>query len=219
MAGMKFRLWSYVFSTLILLLLVWSSKSFILTHYANFFFIDNASKEADAIIILSGGKVTRTPKGIELWEKKFAPLIFLTDEKQRISGYQHLEVSNLEFARRVARYSNIDNIPWAIIPSISGGATSTFDEAEDSLIFARKQEWNHIIIVTDHFHSRRALHAFKKVFRKSGIKVEVGAANNDIFDATNWWTSDRGISSIILETIKYPIYVFWKTEPKIIRND
>ena len=56
MAGMKFRLWSYVFSALILLLLVWLSKSFILTHYANFFFIDNASKEADAIIILSAVK-------------------------------------------------------------------------------------------------------------------------------------------------------------------
>ena len=68
--------------------------------------------------------------------KKFAPLIFLTDEKQRNSGCQHLGVSNLEFARRVAKYSNIDNIPWAVIPSISGGATSIFDEAEDTLIFA-----------------------------------------------------------------------------------
>ena len=73
--------------------------------------------------------------------------------------------------------------------------------------------------MTDHFHTRRALHAFKKVFRTSGIKVEIGGAKNEIFDATNWWTCDSGISSIVLETIKYPIYIFWKTEPKIIRND
>ena len=76
MAGIKFRLWSYVFSALILLLLVWLFKAFILTHYANFFFIDNASREADAIIILSGGKVTRAPKGIELWEKNLRHSFF-----------------------------------------------------------------------------------------------------------------------------------------------
>ena len=75
MAGIKFRLWSYVFSALILLLLVWLFKAFILTHYA-IFFIDNASREADAIIILSGGKVTRAPKGIELWEKNLRHSFF-----------------------------------------------------------------------------------------------------------------------------------------------
>ena len=217
--GENFRLWSYIFGALIILLLVWLFRVFILTCYDNFFFIDNASTGADAMSVLSGGKVTRTPKGIDLWKKNFAPLIFLTDEKQRNSDYQHLAISNLEFARRVAKHSSINNIPWAIVPSTSGGATSTFDEAEDTLIFAKKRKWKHIIIVTDHFHTRRALHAFKKAFRKSGIKVEVGAAKNEIFDATNWWTCDSGISSIVLETIKYPIYVFWKTEPKIIRNN
>ena len=102
MEGTNFRLWSYMFGALIVLLLVWLFRAFILTCYANFFFIDNASKGADAIIILSGGKVTRTPKGIDLWQNSFAPLIFLTDEKQRNSDYQHLKISNLEFARRVA---------------------------------------------------------------------------------------------------------------------
>jgi len=57
------------------------------------------------------------------------------------------------------------------------------------------------------------------VFDKSGIEVQVGYANNEIFDATNWWTSDVGISSFVLETIKYPIYLFWSEEPELVRND
>ena len=36
----------------------------LLTNYAKFFEIDNASKGADAIICLSGGKQTRIPKTV-----------------------------------------------------------------------------------------------------------------------------------------------------------
>ena len=79
--------------------------------------------------------MTRIPKGLDLWQKGFAPLIFLTEEKSRNSNYQHLKVSDLEFARRVAAQSNINNVPWAV--SISGGATSTFDEAIDTLRLAK----------------------------------------------------------------------------------
>jgi len=193
-------------------------RTFFLTCYANWFITDNASKGANAVIILSGGRMTRTPKGLDLWQKGFAPLIFLTNEQPRNSNYQHLEISNLEFAKRVAAQSNA-NVPWAVIPSISGGGTSTFDEAVDTLRLAKERDWRRIIIVTDHFHTRRALYAFEKVFDKSGIEVQVGAANNEIFDATNWWTSDIGISSFVLETIKYPIYLFWSEEPKLVRND
>ena len=209
----------YILGVLVIaLFLIGLFRTFFLTCYANWFITDNASKGADAIIILSGGRMTRTPKGLDLWQKGFAPLIFLTNEQPRNSNYQHLEISNLEFAKRVAAQSNA-NVPWAVIPSISGGGTSTFDEAVDTLRLAKERDWRRIIIVTDHFHTRRALYAFEKVFDKSGIEVQVGAANNEIFDATNWWTSDIGISSFVLETIKYPIYLFWSEEPKLVRND
>ena len=51
------------------------------------------------------------------------------------------------------------------------------------------------------------------------VEVQAAAVPNDIFDATNWWTSDRGISSFILETVKYPVYFFWSEEPTVVRND
>ena len=56
------------------------------------------------------------------------------------------------------------DIPWEVIPNRDGGATSTFDEAVDVLSFAKLRNWKRIIIVTDFFHTRRALHAFGKVF-------------------------------------------------------
>ena len=57
----------------------------ILTAYAKFFTVNNASPGADAIVVLSGGKVTRIPHALKLFEEGYAPEILLTDEKKGIS--------------------------------------------------------------------------------------------------------------------------------------
>lgn len=108
---------------------------------------------------------------------------------------------------------------WELLPSLSDGATSTFDEAEDALALARAQGWQRIIIVTDEFHTRRSLLAFEKVFKGSGIVVQVAGAPNEVFSVDDWWKSDRGILAYFSETIKFPVYLLWDHEPKLVSND
>lgn len=110
------------------------------------------------------------------------------------------------------------DVSWEMIPNKDGGATSTFDEALDAHAFAKENNWKRIIIVTDNFHTRRALHAFEKVFQGSGIVVQASGAANDIFSSENWWKSDRGILAYFSETIKFPIYLFWSAEPDLVDN-
>jgi uncharacterized SAM-binding protein YcdF (DUF218 family) len=212
------RRWYFLGGLLVVFMLAWIFRVPILTGYANWFIKDNATKGADAIIILSGGRMTRVPKGLELWSKGYAPLLCLTASKPLNAKYRHLHRSNFEFARAVVREADL-NATFTVIPSLGDGATSTFDEAADALAFSKERKWTRIIIVTDGFHTRRALLAFEKVFDDSGIEVQAAAVPNDIFDATNWWTSDRGISSFVLETVKYPVYFFWSEEPTVVRND
>ena len=213
------RRWLYFLGGFALLLLLgWLFRAPILTGYANWFIKDNATKGADAIIILSGSKMTRVPKGLDLWVKGYAPSLCLTDQKPLKAKYRHLQLSNLEFAQQIAKEADL-NATFTVIPSLGDGATSTFDEAADALVFAKERKWTCIIILTDGFHTRRALLAFEKVFDDSGITVQVTAVPNDVFNSTNWWTSDRGISAFVLETIKYPVYFFWSEEPKVVRND
>ncbi len=45
----------------------------ILTTYANFFTVSNATSGADAIVVLSGGKMTRIPHALKLFEEGYAP--------------------------------------------------------------------------------------------------------------------------------------------------
>jgi uncharacterized SAM-binding protein YcdF (DUF218 family) len=87
----------------------------------------------------------------------------LTEEKSSNAKYSHLVLSNLDFAKAVS--SEIKKkINWKILPSQDGGATSTFDEAADALKYAKENEWERLIIVTDHFHTRSGILCFCKSF-------------------------------------------------------
>ncbi len=215
----KSRRWLYFLIVFLLIVLLgWLFRAPLLTSYANWFIKDNATKGADAIVILSGSNATRVPKALKLWAQGYAPALFVTEVRPPAPAYKHLRYNNLEFAHKVAEAGEY-NATFAEIPSLDGGATSTFDEAADALVYAKKRGWKRLIIVTDGFHTRRALLAFEKIFDESGIEVQVAATSNDVFNSSNWWTSDRGISVYVLETIKFPVYFFWSEEPKVVRND
>jgi len=142
----------------------------------------------------------------------------VTQEKPKNKEFNQLELSHLEFARAVTQRMRLD-AKWELLPSLSDGATSTFDEAEDALALARVEGWQRIIIVTDEFHTRRSLLAFEKVFKGSGIVVQVAGAPNEVFSVDDWWKSDRGILAYFSETIKFPVYLLWDHEPKLVSND
>jgi hypothetical protein len=57
----------------------------VLTTYASFFTVNNPSKGADAIIVLSGSAATRIPRGLELYGSGYASKVFLTDEKRSMN--------------------------------------------------------------------------------------------------------------------------------------
>ena len=190
----------------------------LLTGYAGLFSVQTASKGADALVCLSGGKTTRVPETLRLWNQGYAPSVYLTDEKKRNKEFSKLETSNLEFASEVVKRMEL-NATWQTIPSVGDGATSTFDEAEDVLAYGKDKGWKRIIIVTDEFHTRRARYAFEKIFDDSGIVVEVAGAPNEVFSDDDWWQSDSGISCYFLETIKFPVYLFWDKEPTVVRNN
>jgi uncharacterized SAM-binding protein YcdF (DUF218 family) len=140
---------------------------------------------------LSGGLVTRIPKALELYEKG---------------------------AEKISQALNIQ-VEFEVVPSLKGGATSTFDEAYDLLAFCSKEKLKHLIIVTDSFHTRRALYAFKKVFQGSGVNVEASAAPNEIYSEENWWHSDKGISAYLLESVKFAVYLLSSKNVSYIQND
>ncbi len=200
----------------LLLLIIFHSQ--LLTLYAGLYVVSNATPGADAIICLSGDRETRNPECLRLWKEGYAKRLFVTAEKPKNKEFNQLELSHLQFAQAVTKRMQLDAV-WELLPSLTDGATSTFDEAADALAVAQKEGWGRIILVTDEFHTRRSLLAFQKVFEGSSIEVEIAGAPNEVFGVDDWWKSDRGILAYFGETIKYPIYLLWDHEPKLVSND
>lgn len=199
------------------LLAFYLAHPIILPAYARLFHKQNATKNAGAIICLSGGRTTRVGESLRLWNQGYSKKLFVTAEKPKNSEFAKLELGHLKFAQAVTKMMKL-NAEWEILPSLTGGATSTFDEAEDALFYATEKKWKRIIIVTDEFHTRRAHYAFEKIFANSGIDVEVAGASNEVFSIDNWWKSDRGIMAYFGETIKFPVYLLWDSEPQAVKN-
>ncbi len=202
----------------ILILLLSQYKS-LLTGYASFFTIDNPTYGVNtAIVILSGGGATRVPKGLELYNKGYGKRLLITTLKPMNGAVASLFLTNKQIAEKIAKALSV-SVEFESVPSLKGGATSTFDEAHDLLAFCSKEKLKHLIIVTDSYHTRRALYAFKKVFQGSAIEVEAAAATNEIFSEENWWHSDSGISAYVLEPIKFAVYLGTSKNVSFIQND
>jgi uncharacterized SAM-binding protein YcdF (DUF218 family) len=208
-----------IISLMVVLVLLLSQYKMLLTGYANFFTIDNPTYGVNApIVVLAGGRETRVPKALDLYSKGYGERLLLTTERPLNSRVDHLFLTNEQQAQKIAQALNVQ-VEFEVVPSLKGGATSTFDEAYDLLAFCSKEKLKHLIIVTDSFHTRRALYAFKKVFQGSDIEVEASAAINDIYSEENWWRSDRGISAYLLEPVKFVVYLLSDKNVSYIQND
>lgn len=208
-----------VVSLIIAIVLLFSQYEVLLKGYARFFTIDNATSGMEAtIVILSGNWKTRIPKALELYAAGYGTRLLLTTERSWNFKINLIEMTQEQTAKKIAKILGIQT-KFESVRSLKGGATSTFDEAYDLLAFCNKENLRHIIIVTDFYHTRRALFAFKKVFKGTNIKVEVSAAPNEVFNEENWWFSDRGISVYILEPIKLAVYLFSSQNVSFLKND
>lgn len=203
---------------LAVLMLIFIFRENILTSYPKIFIVDNAKKNADAILILSGDIVTRAEGAMSAYKQGYANKLFITTIKNRSSKYPHIIKTRNQYIKDIIEYENI-NINY--IPSIKGGATSTIDEAIDMAIYLKKNPLQRIILITNEFHTRRALYIFKKIFKKNNISthVEVKSVHNkDILK--NWYKYESSLLNfLILEPIKFIFYFFITENLSFIENE
>lgn len=186
--------------------LLWQTP-WLLSRYPALFEVHDARAEADLIVLLGGEPLSRTPGAAEAFGAGYAPLVLVTtvrEPSEKFARYFFAET------QRVSQALSDENVTHVIVPSLKGGATSTYDEAWDvaEWIKLQKPEVNRIILATDGFHTRRARYAFNKVFKKAGLAVEVQcyAAPNNRYTRENWWKTEKGISAYFLETLKWALY-------------
>lgn len=125
---------------------------------------DSIKGRADAVVALSAGVtadgyltqqgVDRTLKSIELVERGVAPVLLFTREEKKGRNFY---LSSADDQARVAHLAHLGSI------LSTRRVKSTRDEALAVASIAAYRGWNHIVLVTSPFHSRRACAAFEKV--------------------------------------------------------
>ena len=151
---------------------------------------------ADAIVVLAAG-VGRTRHAVDLFHQGYAPAVVFSDATYKDVG---LACSSASLEAEDAQKLGLP--AGAVI--IADVAESTYDEAVNLRKLAREHGWHSLIVVTDPFHTRRAVRTFRTLL--PGVTVQVSAASTPKYDPARWWESEHGLLAVVNETAKLGFY-------------
>ncbi|WP_261381316.1 YdcF family protein [Paenibacillus cremeus] len=165
-----------------------------------FLVVDEPPRQSDVIVVLSGDKGERTVKGVELFQKHFAPYLLF-------SGgivYNHVTMAEL-----MGKHAEGLGIPKDAI-LLEDKADSTYENATFTLDIMKKKGLTSAIVVSSNYHMKRVKFLFEREFKNSGITLTYVAATDEYFAPSKWWSNNKSIMITINEYIKFAGYLFGK---------
>lgn len=145
-------------------------------------------KQADAIIVLSGGQ-GRVEKAAELYNAGYAPYIILSNAKESASSSGDMLQTVLNLG-----------IPPDVIYT-ENAAESTYQNADFTLPIMKEHTFQSAIVVSSEFHMRRVKLLFDSVYKKSDIELTyVGSASG--YNAKRWWSDRKSRETTFNEYVK-----------------
>jgi len=154
---------------------------------------------ADAIVVLGGDGpgFPRVRQAIALFNADYAPTVVFSGGTLEDAG---IACSSARLSLEAARKLGLPDGAAVIVE----GAQSTYDEAVNIRRLARQRSWRSIIIVTDLFHTRRAVRTFRSLLPNTTIYVS--AASDPRYDPGHWWQSEHSLVVVFSEVIKLAFY-------------
>lgn len=162
--------------------------------------VDQPLQPADAIVVLAGNSPGRLEHGYALYQAGYAPLLIVSDERLRSHGMD-LTWRTLHEAGLV-----LANLPDERLLVLDPPPESTVDEARRSAAALTARGARSAILVTDPFHSRRALWLFQAEYRRAGLTVSSSPSRGRI-DLSRWWQSSAGVLTVVQEYVKLLAYI------------
>ena len=195
-----------VISILLVTILILSSDLW-LSIPGTFLCVKDNIQKADCIVPLRGDLYSRFEKTVELFNRGLSEKIVVSvlpgrrkDSREHTSVvlrvYGIEEATPAEFTLITFRY--FGKSPQDIFIT-DRNVTSTFEEAVVTKEFMIKKGFKSLILVTSHYHMRRALMIFKLVFRGSGIKIYNCTAGRELIDTHHWWHREYEVKTVIQE--------------------
>jgi uncharacterized SAM-binding protein YcdF (DUF218 family) len=182
--------------SIFLLIIVAAVGYFGLRAMGAYLIISSELKPANAIVVLSGGDESRMKQALQIYYENYAKMIILTETGQTTEGFNQL----YSFDMRIVLLSH--GIPSGNIFMTDHLVSSTRDEALAVKNLMINQQMKSAIIVTDPYHTRRALNIFKENFADTDIQLSIQPVQNSWYNSRTWFLKSDGWKFTILEYIK-----------------
>lgn len=157
--------------------------------------------QADAIVVLSGGGPERLTHGITLYQQDLAPELWYTGDAPIPTM---TSFTDGQFARQFAIEQGV---PAEAIHLLE--TTSTREDGQQIAAAVRQRGLRRLLIVTNWYHSRRALCVVRQQLADSGVTVYYDPPPALTYGPDNWWQQENGLVAVINELIKFGFY-WWQ---------
>lgn len=158
----------------------------------------DALQHADAIVVLSGGMPYRAEEAVVIFHTGYAPAVWLTRPQSPASQLQSMGIQYLgeeDYNRQILLHSAV---PANAIQVLPGTIVDTEEELTEVIQQMNQEGKSRVIIVTSPEHTRR-VRALWRLLAPTKLKLIVCAANQDPFDAAQWWENTRDAYSVVRE--------------------
>ena len=180
----------------------------ILKGLGNFLTYRTGIEPADYIVVLNGSSYDRVREAVDLYRNGYGKKI-LIPASFTPCGYDEIRdlgIKLLDFCEINVAVLRKYNIAEDDIKTTLDRSFGTREEAISVKNYLDGAETISLILVTSHFHSRRAYKIFKKVFHGRNIKIMCQPTKYDHIDMNNWWKVGWQRKWILFEYLKLAYY-------------
>jgi uncharacterized SAM-binding protein YcdF (DUF218 family) len=196
--------WRIVLAVAVLIVgLAWLQREPILRQIGTWWVVSDEPVKADAIVVLGGDFDVRPFAAAELYKRKLAATILLSNVLMGKAERLGLIPSHTELNREVLLRLDV---PASAILTFGENLLSTQQEAAAVRQWALQSQAKRVIVPTELLATRRTRWIFERELEPIGVQVVVSAYPADRYKLDNWWRDRTGVVDFNNEVLKYLYY-------------
>lgn len=154
--------------------------------------------DSEAVVVLGGGGQQRLLQGIALLDGQPTAQLWYTGNMIPETGRSFVDPV---YARTYAMRLGVDEARIHLLHS-----TSTWEDALALEQEVKSGGITHLVIVTNYFHSRRAMCVLRHHLADDGVTLAYSPPFSDEFDPNTWWQNEQDLVDVSEEWLKVMLY-------------
>lgn len=161
----------------------------------------------DLVFLLAGNVETRAPMAAELFLSGVGKRIVFAQPFESEAVRAGLVPGSKTVTLKVLEAAGVSRDKIEVL--CSEPVSSTRDEARALAQHLQQRPGTKVLVVTSAFHSRRAHWLVRAELKRKECSTQIVPVPHTNFDASNWWKSEHGASTLVLEYASWMHNLAW----------